>query len=358
MTRRRNPVRSQAASPAEVPARLSSQKCTAVVISGGGAKGAFAAGVIRQIFREYRGRGWFSIIGGCSTGALITPLAGLLGAPGEVAEEALDELINQYSTITTADVLEKNSVIEFIKRHNCLNSSAPLRKRVSEVFGPDCFERLQREDMPYCYVVYTNYQSGRLEVVSPKDPGMTRERFIDAMMASASVPLVMEPTLIDGQVCYDGGVRDLLPLTRAIELGAETILPIMLDAGRVPPSDSRFGRLDKVIFRTLAIMLDETGENDLQMAKRINTAILAKGEILRAVRGRPQCRKKVQAVFDKREYSELFGCEKRLVRIVEGLRPDQPLTDNPLRFDPELMRRWIELGEQKAHSVLTTNPFA
>ena len=48
---------------------------------------------------------------------------------------------------------------------------------------------LQREDMPYCYVVYTNYQSGTLEVVSPKDPGMTRERFIDAMIASASMPI-------------------------------------------------------------------------------------------------------------------------------------------------------------------------
>ena len=33
------------------------QKCTALVISGGGAKGAFAAGVIKQIFKEYRSSG-------------------------------------------------------------------------------------------------------------------------------------------------------------------------------------------------------------------------------------------------------------------------------------------------------------
>jgi NTE family protein len=344
-------------SPAEIPARVPTKKCTALVISGGGAKGAFAAGVIRQIFREYRGKGWFSIIGGCSTGALIAPLAGLLGASGEVAEEALQELINQYSTVHTADILEKNSVIEFIKRQNCLNSSTPLRRRVNQVFRQECFDWLQRADSPYCYVVYTNYQSGNLEVVSPQDSGMTRERFIDAMIASASVPVVMEPTIIDGQVCYDGGVRDLLPFTRAIDLGAETIVPIMLDAGKVPPSESRFRRLDKVIFRSLSIMLDETGENDLQMANRINTAILAKGEILRALRGRPHCRKKIQAIFDKREYGELFGSEKRLVQIIDGLRPDQELTDNPLRFDPQLMQRWIELGEQKARSVLTTNPF-
>lgn len=187
---------------------------------------------------------------------------------------------------------------------------------------------------------------------------MTRERFIDAMIASASVPVVMEPTIIDGKVCYDGGVRDLLPFTRAIELGAETIVPIMLDAGRIRPSENRFHRLDKVIFRTLAIMLDETGENDLQMANRINTAILAKGEILHALQGKPRCRKKVQAIFEKKEYSELFGSEKRLVRIIDGLRPDTELTDNPMRFDPKQMQQWIELGEQKARSVLTANPFA
>jgi hypothetical protein len=93
------------------------------------------------------------------------------------------------------------------------------------------------------------------------------------------------------------------------------------------------------------------------MANRVNTAILAKGEILRALSGRPRCRKKVRAIFDKPEYAQLFGSEKRLVRIIDGIRPDQALTDNPMRFDPELMQRWIELGEQKARSVLTESPF-
>jgi predicted acylesterase/phospholipase RssA len=209
--------------------------------------------------------------------------------------------------------------------------------------------------MPYCYVVYTNYQSGNLVVVSPKDPGMTRERFIDAMIASASVPVIMEPTIIDGQVCYDGGVRDLLPFARAINLGAETIVPILLDSGKVSPSDRRFRRLDKVLFRTLSIMLDETRKNDLEMANLVNVAIRVKREVLETLAGRP--RKKIQAIFDRDDYSDLFGREKRLVKIAEGLRPDKPLTDNPLNFDPQVMRRWIELGEQKAQTVITENPF-
>ena len=186
---------------------------------------------------------------------------------------------------------------------------------------------------------------------------MTRERFIDAMIASASVPVIMEPTIIDGQVCYDGGVRDLLPFTQAINLGAETILPILLDAGKVSPSESRFRRLDKVLFRTLSIMVDETGKNDLEMANLENIAIRAKREVLETLAGRPLFRKKIQAIFDRDDYSDLFGREKRLLKIVQGLRPDRPLTDNPLNFNPQAMCRWVELGEQKARSVVTENPF-
>ena len=338
--------------------RKREDRCSAIVISGGGAKGAFAAGVIRDLYNRFRSEGWFSIVGGCSTGALMTPLVGLLGGQPEIAEAAMEQLIAQYSEVSTSDILEKKSILDFIRHQECLNNSSPLRARVNEVFRPEWFEQLQRRDMPYCYVVYTNYQSGTLEVASPRDSGMTRERFIDALMASASVPVLMEPTIIDGQVCYDGGVRDLLPFTRAIDLGAEIIVPIMLDSGSLPRSESRFRRLDKVVFRTLSIMLDETGKNDLQMANLVNVAIRARRDVLKALEHRPFCRKKVQAIFNSEAYGELFGTGKRLVRIIDGLRPDRTLTDNPLRFDPERMRHWIELGERKARAVMAQSPFA
>jgi hypothetical protein len=104
-------------------------------------------------------------------------------------------------------------------------------------------------------------------------------------------------------------------------------------------------------------MLDETAENDLQMANLVNLAVQAKTEILQALAGRPHRRRKIQAIFDKEEYSDLFGSEKRLIRIIDGLRPDQELTDNPMRFDPALMQQWMVLGERTARSVVTTNPF-
>jgi predicted acylesterase/phospholipase RssA len=330
----------------------------ALVISGGGAMGAFAVGAIKHIYGKYRDTGWFSIVGGTSTGALMAPFAALLGASSpETSQKAMELLIEQYSGVATEDILEKKSPIDLLKYRGSLFRSTPLRKRLDGVFSQPFFECLKRADMPYCYVVYTNFRTGVLETASPRDPGMSRERFIDAMIASASVPIVMEPVVINGDDCYDGGARDIIPVSRAIDLGAETILPIVLNADIAGDSTGRFRSLDKVLKRTLAIMFDEIWRNDLQTAKLVNTAIRAKQGILKVLASRPFMRRKVQAIFEADEYKSLFGKEKRLVRIIEGLHPDKALTDNSLQFKPSQMRSWIELGEEKAASVLKESPF-
>lgn len=330
---------------------------TALVISGGGSKGAFAVGVIMELFERYRRDGWFSVIGGSSTGALITPLAGLMGAPEPLASGALRTLLHEYTHVRTTDVLDRSSLLEFVRRSDCLNRSDPLRRRVRRIFTAECFEWLRRPEAPYCYVAYTNYQSGRTVVVSPKQAGMTREGFIAAMLASASVPVLMEATLIDGEVCYDGGVRDLLPFGTAISLGAELILPIFLDPRPFRSSRSRFRRVDKVLLRTLEIMLDETGSNDFETARLVNLAIRARRDVAAACARHPIARRAAEAVFARPEYRELFGNDKRLVEIVDGLRPLAPLTDNPLRFEPAQMRRWVALGAARAREVVVDSPF-
>ena len=64
----------------------------ALVLSGGGAKGAFAVGVVKHLFLAYRETGWFAITGGTSTGALIAPMAALMAAPDPMGSEALHTL--------------------------------------------------------------------------------------------------------------------------------------------------------------------------------------------------------------------------------------------------------------------------
>ncbi len=177
------------------------------------------------------------------------------------------------------------------------------------------------------------------------------------MLASASVPVVMEAAIIDGDVCYDGGVRDLLPFGKAISLGAETILPIFLDPEEFSKTRSRFRRMDKILLRTLAILVDEAGRNDFAMAKLINIGSQTKQEILSAFAQNPTALQKLQAIFEREEFQALFGSEKRLVKIITGLRPDEPLTEDSLTFDPAKMRLWVNLGEQKAGEIILQSPF-
>ncbi len=333
-------------------------KKTALVISGGGAKGAFAVGVVKHLFAAYRDKGWFSITGGSSTGALICPIAAVMAAPDPMGSEALETLVAMYTSVTTSDILEKQSIFEFIQRQDALYESDPLNDLIHRQFRLEWFEWLQNPEAPDSYVVYTNYQTGKKVTVSVKDDGMTRERFIQGMLASASVPVIMEATIIDGDVCYDGGVRDLLPFGKAIELGAQTILPIFLDPEEFSETRSRFRRLDKVLIRTLAILVDETGRNDFAMANLINIGNQAKQEILEIFPQGSREHEKLQKIFNRKEFQPLFGPEKHLVRIITGLRPDQPLTEDSLTFDPVKMSVWVQWGEQKAKRVVKKNPFA
>lgn len=331
---------------------------TALVVSGGGAKGAFAVGAVKSIFERFRSTGWFSIVGGSSAGALIAPFAALLAAPEPIATEAMDTLEASATDVTTADILEKQGILSLLSRRDCLNESDPLEAMIRRTLRPEWFDWLRSPEAPDCYVMYTNFRTGRKIAASPKDPGMTRERFIASMLASASVPVLMEATLIDGDICYDGGVRDLVPFETAIALGAETIVPIFLDPETVEPSDSRLRRMDEVLLRAVTIMLDETGLNDLQLASDVAIATRVKKELMAAFEGDGNAERRLREVFGRPEYGALFADEKRLAHIVHGLRPDRVMTNNPLSFEPEKMHEWMYLGFAKAGRVVQTSPFA
>jgi predicted acylesterase/phospholipase RssA len=207
-------------------------------------------------------------------------------------------------------------------------------------------------------VTYTNFTTGELVHVSPADPGIKRGDFIDALIASASIPVAMEPVQIDGETCYDGGVRDVLPLGHAIRLGAERILPLTLYPQDLPRAEQGLGRIDRVGVRALDIVSHETVRNDEGLAELINIAVRVRLDLEAAFSNDPQARQKVEDVLGGPEYTPLFDPDHRLVEIITGLQPDEQLTDDSLEFDPEQMRRWIEMGAEKAREVITDNPFA
>jgi predicted patatin/cPLA2 family phospholipase len=328
---------------------------TALVVSGGGAKGAFAAGVVDDLFARYRKDGWFGIVGGVSTGALIAPLAALMGGPPRIARDARWALQTAYTTVSTKDILERHHLVEAIIRRDSFNESDPLYELVDQTLRPDWFEWLTTDEAPSIYVVYTNYQTGMKVVASPKDQYMGRERFLQCLMASASVPVIMEATIINGETCYDGGVRDLIPLEHAVALGAETIIPILLDPPEMATTTSRFGNQYEVLLRTIEILADEVGNGDCREADLLCRAGKARDRILKALAWNPLAMKRVRNVFAQPEFRPLF--DHSLRAIISGVRPEESMTDKALTFDPVRMREWMEWGRRKSREVITSSPF-
>lgn len=205
-------------------------------------------------------------------------------------------------------------------------------------------------------MAYVNYRTGQVVTVRPRDPGMTREWFLDAMLASASVPVIMNATTINDEVCYDGGVRDLLPFAAAIEAQATRILPIFLDPLAYPESDDPFKRLDRILLRTLSILVDEAGRNDFKIAGHINTALRARQDLETTFAADPVSLGKIRAVFARSDYAGLYG-DKKVIDIIDTLRPSVMLTDNSLTFDPAKMTEWLRQGEQVAGRQVLSSPF-
>jgi hypothetical protein len=165
----------------------------------------------------------------------------------------------------------------------------------------------------------------------------------------------MEPTYIDGKASFDGGVRDVLPLERAVELGAERIVPIFLDPEKLETSESEYKGIKEVALRTVMICMDEIVRNDYLQAKYLQCATSLKSALYDKVGRSGRVRKKLKEVFDSEEFRELFGSQ--VVEILDGLRPDKVMTYDMLTFEPDSMRRWLRWGEEKAGEVFTESPF-
>ena len=106
-----------------------------LAISGGGDKGAFAAGVLAGWTASGK-RPTFRVVTGVSAGALIAPFA-YLGPD-------YDDIVRQVATsIGPGDVFKPRSRLGGLLSDG-MSSSSPLRRLVEKYVTPDCWRRLRR----------------------------------------------------------------------------------------------------------------------------------------------------------------------------------------------------------------------
>lgn len=232
----------------------------ALVLSGGGARSAYQAGVLAYIAETFPDQG-FHIITGVSAGAInAAQLANHTGS----FEQAASHLVHSWRKVRTEKVFEAESGLSMlwslVRRGNGatavgeevttvdvrgthgLVDTTPLWSFLEqELQAPDgrlsgIEVNLKRNRLKAAAIVTTNYATGQTVTwvqgrdfdlwERPDRISVNTTLTIDHVMASTSIPLLF-PAVRIGDMWYgDGGIRLSAPLAPAVHLGADRIMAI------------------------------------------------------------------------------------------------------------------------------------
>ncbi len=210
----------------------------ALVLSGGGSKGAFTAGVVKYLLRDapaiHNTPADFDLAVGNSTGSLV-------GGPALLGDYQYCEHI--YTSVADADIFHQSLVGRVLGLLGVVNGPidadmAPLRKLVYEYYiTQGKLGKLIDSGKVFC-VTAVNMRTGLVHWVTTRDVeqgGIAPETFVDAVVASCCVPVAVKPVQVFRRetrgpfaeyrhdLFYDGGVREFIPLEQAVLLGADNI---------------------------------------------------------------------------------------------------------------------------------------
>ena len=190
---------------------LSSTK-TYLALSGGGADGAYGVGVLNG-WTAAGTRPTFSVVSGVSTGGLIAPFAFL----GSQYDDTLREV---YTSGIASSLLDDPSIIRVLFGSGLFGNKR-LHELVARYVGPEILAAVARENARgrKLLVVTTDLDTQRTvvwdmgKIAAIGSPEALR-LFRDVMAASASIPLVFPPILIEAEghgrrfeeMHVDGGV--------------------------------------------------------------------------------------------------------------------------------------------------------
>ncbi len=190
---------------------------TAFVLGGGGVLGAVEVGMLRALFE--RGVRPDLVLGtsiGAFNGALVA------SQPDLAVVERLTELWQSMSSAREAGYGDRalRTVRRAVASGTHLWSAEPLRQRLEEQLGDLTFEELP-----------VTFQVCAASIERSAEHWFSSGRVVDAVVASAAVPGLLPPAVVDGEHYLDGGIVNSIPLGRAVGLGATRVF--VLQVGRL-----------------------------------------------------------------------------------------------------------------------------
>ena len=290
-------------------------KKKALVISGGGAFGAWGGGTIQGI-TECTGKEYDMVVG-ASTGSLLSPLVAigkfekLKEAYTSVNQDSIFDVnpFNKKGEIKLTNAIWRVLVANpisgiFKKKHKpTFGESNELRKTIKSFFTIEDFEKLKNSGKEIIAAV-VNLNTELAEMKSSDDFGY--EDFVDWIWISANAPLFMSLVTKNGCEYVDGGIVEHVPIQEAINKGATEIDVIIHRTEFSTPNKNYVSKniLD-MFMKIVNVMHKEVSNDDVAISKLM--------------------------AFDED------------VTITYHYTPYK-LSDNSLMFDKQTMTEWWDLG--------------
>jgi len=244
----------------------------ALVMSGGGSKGAFAGGVAQYLI-EQEGKNYDMFLG-TSTGSLLAP---------HLAVNNIGKLYDIYTSVNQKTIFSINpfvvkkkgdrefvginyfnTVLQFIKRKRTFGESKNLKRHIKRQFTKEEYDliRATKEDV---VVTVTNLSKNRTEYKSIND--YTYEEFCEWIWISCNYIPFMSLATKDGFEYADGGLGCVIPIREAIKRGATEIDAIVLESENLEYNKVLGKNPFSLLINLFGHLIDQVEKGDIAIGK-------------------------------------------------------------------------------------------
>ena len=277
---------------------------TALVLSGGGARGAYQVGVLRGLVEQGclpPDRAGIDILVGSSAGAINTAA---LAASADDLHAGLAALEGVWREIHPARVyrtdvaslgrigarwawdLSFGGALGSVQPKSLLDT-APLHDLLAEHIAFERIEANLARGLDALAIIATDLHTSNGTIFlagAEETPLWTRRRWriertpirVEHLLASSAIPIFFPSVPIGGRYFGDGSIRNTAPLSPAINLGADRIIAIGV-SGPTPDAASASPLAPPTVAQVAGVLLDavmlDAIEVDVEHSERVNTSV-------------------------------------------------------------------------------------
>lgn len=274
----------------------------ALVLSGGGSKGAYQVGALKYILGTAKVH--YDILCGVSVGAI--NVAHLAMYPNGQERESIKTLSELWGQLNNASIYKR--WWPFGRWHSMWRKSffdsTPLHELLTTNISLEKIRNSGKKVSVGCVSLTT----GKYTVFN-----QDFDHFIQAVIASASFPGMLTPVSFMGQLWMDGGMKELSPIKTAIDAGADDI-----DIIHTSPETRTRKFLENpstvdILKRAIDLSTDKIMSNDIEKVEMHN------------------------------KLAEAGVSDKKPVKL-NILRPDHNLIEDLLDFNPDKIKEMMQKG--------------